>query len=294
VIAALRTRTAQGSHDVIFKQHRTRPGESRPAVERAQHEYEVLAMLEESMAHEPEDVEWQYSVPHPHFVDTAVAALILDRAAGMPLDAVMKAAKQGGNPARALEEPVRHAGIWLRTMQRRTRSQHDGCQHAALLARGARADLAALSAHDWGLRRRSADLTAHINLLERGATESALIVTGQHGDYWPGNIFIGERRVEVIDFEGYREGLALEDVAYFHVFLDLMFPRHRQCVAPLKQAFLEGYAAPDLPIDRAVFELSVLSKTMQMLIRKRAEPLRSPVQLLTRRRLRSIILESLA
>ncbi|HEX7709024.1 MAG TPA: bifunctional O-antigen ligase/aminoglycoside phosphotransferase family protein [Thermoanaerobaculia bacterium] len=293
VIAAIRAPNGRGSHDLIFKQHRTRAGESRPADERAQHEFDVLAMLKESMGRAPDTGEWQYSVPDPHFVDTAVAALVLDRASGMALDAVMKAAKQGGTPAKALAEPVRHAGIWLRTMQHRTRSEHDGYQHAALLARGARTDLSSLAADDWGLRRRRDDLTAHINLLERGATETAPVVSGHHGDYWPGNIFIGERRVEVIDFEGYREGLALEDVAYFHIFLDLMFPRHRECVSPLRQTFLEAYAA-DVPIDRAAFELSTLSKAMQMLLRKRAEPLRSPVQLWTRRRLRGIILESLA
>ncbi len=49
-------------------------------------------------------------------------------------------------------------------------------------------------------------------------------MTGVHGDFWPGNVFIADDLVEVIDFEGTREGLPYEDVAYFLVQLDQFFP----------------------------------------------------------------------
>ena len=44
-VVHLLVRNGRGSHDVILKSHRSRPGESQPAIERARKEFDVLRAL---------------------------------------------------------------------------------------------------------------------------------------------------------------------------------------------------------------------------------------------------------
>ncbi|HUR82784.1 MAG TPA: phosphotransferase [Thermoanaerobaculia bacterium] len=168
--------------DAIVKQHREEASATRSAAVRARHEFEVLATLHAKMPA-------AFSVPRPLSLEGGT--LTLEYATGTPLDVLIREYKRERNAVEELREPLRRAGLWLREMQKATR-------------------------------------------------------TGHHGDYWPGNIFIDADRVQVIDFEGYREDAdPAEDVAYFLLQLKLLMPRHQRLVPALRQAFLDGYGVVD-------------------------------------------------
>jgi Ser/Thr protein kinase RdoA (MazF antagonist) len=116
-------------------------------------------------------------------------------------------------------------------------------------------------------------------------------VAGHHGDYWPGNIFLDDQRVEVIDFEGYRLGLPMEDVAYFLVQLELLLPRHPRRLAPLRDAFLDAYG-DGAPRDDDALRLFTLTKTLYALSRPPGAPHMLPLRLWLRHMQRRIVFRS--
>jgi aminoglycoside phosphotransferase (APT) family kinase protein len=87
-----------------------------------------------------------------------------------------------------------------------------------------------------------------------------------HGDFGPGNIFIDGDEVRVIDFEGWREGLPLEDVAYFALQLELFFsfPLLRRLGKRYTAAFLETYIGGE-PFDVDLYRLCRMAKALQIL-----------------------------
>jgi aminoglycoside phosphotransferase (APT) family kinase protein len=87
-----------------------------------------------------------------------------------------------------------------------------------------------------------------------------------HGDFWPGNVFIDDDETTVIDFEGWREGLPLEDVAYFTLQLELSFPFPllRKRGGRYSAVFLETYVGADR-IDSKLYGLCRVAKALQIL-----------------------------
>jgi aminoglycoside phosphotransferase (APT) family kinase protein len=91
-------------------------------------------------------------------------------------------------------------------------------------------------------------------------------LVGHHGDFWPGNLYVDEKCVQVIDFEGFREGLPCEDAAYFLVHLQPFFAwpglrgRGEQAAAAFLEGWLEGEA-----LDRSALDLCLLAKALQVL-----------------------------
>jgi Ser/Thr protein kinase RdoA (MazF antagonist) len=87
----------------------------------------------------------------------------------------------------------------------------------------------------------------------------------RHGDFWPGNVFVAPGRCEAIDFEGVRDGLAGEDVAYFLLHLEAFLPspllRARRRSAA--RAFLAGYGATP-PFDRRLLRLCRLAAAVRI------------------------------
>jgi colanic acid/amylovoran biosynthesis glycosyltransferase len=81
---------------------------------------------------------------------------------------------------------------------------------------------------------------------------SGLSGSAVHGDFWPGNVFVDEGRVTVIDFEGVRSGATDDDLGYFLVHLALYFPPPLQRrFRRLRSRFLGAYFAGEtIPMDR--------------------------------------------
>src|SRR4029450_1622686 len=88
---------------------------------------------------------------------------------------------------------------------------------------------------------------------------------GRQGDFWPGNVFAGEDRVEVIDFEGYGAGLPYEDAAYFLLQLELFYayPGVRRQLAGPARAFLDGDLEAQ-PLGGPRWDLRRLPNRLQM------------------------------
>ncbi|MFP5245942.1 MAG: phosphotransferase, partial [Thermoanaerobaculia bacterium] len=222
-----------------------------------------------------------YSVPEVLLVDEQHGAIVLARAPGTPLDALLRNARTRF-AAGDLVHAVQRAGRWLGLMQKITRTNEDGHARLETLLEQAMDDLASLPS----LGGRRPDIANSLHGLHNEVKLQLLPVVGQHGDYWPGNIFIDGERVEVIDFEGFRPGLPLEDVTYFLTYLDLM-PLMRRHLPALATSFIEGWNG-----DTRALELFRLLHALRALVRSESGP-PSLFQLYTNYRLRKFILGSL-
>lgn len=245
-----------GNREVILKQHRPEADAARSAGTRACYEHDVLVSLRAAMTGD-------FSVPRPLLVDKPLGAVVIERARGRALDEHVREGKRSDAGARSLLPLVARAGTWLRLMQHHTRSSEDARPLLRRVVEQAHSHLDAISAHDWLIRRRRKPIS---NALRRLGQRVQSGVAGHHGDYWPGNIFLDDTRVEVIDFEGYRLGLPVEDVAYFLAQLELLMPRHPRRVPPLREAFLDAYYDGS-PRDDDALRLFTLTKTLHALSR---------------------------
>ncbi|HVG23369.1 MAG TPA: phosphotransferase, partial [Thermoanaerobaculia bacterium] len=189
--------------------------------------------------------------------------------------------------AAARGDAFERAGVWLAAMQSATRSASD--PHALFEATRQRAldDLATLARRDLAIRGRARRIR---KLLERGA--AAPFIAGHHGDYWPGNIFVDAGAVTVIDFEGFREGLPLEDAAYFLMRTELLGRRFRVSTSELRARFLRGYGGAG---DAEALRFFTVTKTLRTLMNHTADDLALslPVRLWTWRMLRRSLLRAL-
>ena len=226
--------------DVIVRRPR---GED--AVERARAEFEVLSTLRQSMG--PENLDETraaaYTVPRLLMFDEPNAALVVERADGRSMAGMMRASA------------LFKAGTWLRIMQKHTRADEDGRHVLTAILLIAQRDLDLAIAGDVTLRRQRYKILARLQELETRVASTKIPVVGQHGHFVPHNVFIGDRRVDVIDFGCYREGLALEDVAQMLLHVDR---------PELRRAFLEGYGGP---VDEDALRLFTMTKALELLAR---------------------------
>ncbi|HYC61480.1 MAG TPA: aminoglycoside phosphotransferase family protein [Thermoanaerobaculia bacterium] len=280
LIALVTITGRDGQGDVIVKQHRPETDAQRSAGLRARYEYDVLRALR--------DVDPAFSVPRPLLVDEPLGAIVIERACGRALDELIREGKRSNAGAERLVPFLRRAGRWLRLMQTHTRTTDDPAPLLENILDRARHDLDTLTQTDWLIRWRRKRIANALESLARRVTSG---VTGHHGDYWPGNIFLDDTRVEVIDFEGYRLGLPLEDVAYFLVQLDLLFPRFRRRLPRLRQAFLDGYFGGAAP-DEDALRLFTLTKTLYALARAPGAAHVLPLRLWIRHMQRRIVLHA--
>jgi aminoglycoside phosphotransferase (APT) family kinase protein len=274
--------------EVVVKIQPPGPNDPRPASESAQIEYEILTALHETMTETSAGI--TFTVPRALLLDTSRAAVIMERAHGTPLDGLIRAARRFGDP-RKLDTPIRLTGEWLRRMQASTRTDEDGRHLLTSLVLLGLNDLDAIAAADAQVRTRRDDVARRLRTLEECVAEGPLPVVGHHEDFWPGNVFIGEHSVEVIDFEGFREGLPLEDAVYLLSYLELLtfFGRH---FSRLRAAFLEGFLDGQ-PLDAHAFELFRLLNALRGLSRNLTDGAAGYRARHVRRTLRQIILRSL-
>ena len=222
---------------------------AQPPAERARREAEALAQLPD--------------VPRVLLFDEARATIVMERAPGVPLDRIF-AVRDRPRLLRALER----AGAWLREMQTATRRAPDPAIFEDVLATA----------------RRDANGDARLlRALER--TIAPPPVVGHHGDFWPGNVFVDGDRATVIDFEGFRDGLPLEDAAYFLIRVELLARRFRVDPAGLDGAFLRGYGE----VDRDALRLFTVTKGLRTLANGTGGNLPLPQRVWMRRVIRGAI-----
>lgn len=238
--------------DVIVRQPRAEEGEA-PPYERARAEFEVLSTLHESMPAEN-------TVPRLLMFDEPNHALVTTRADGKSLAGIIAGSRTRG--IGRLAPALRRAGAWLAVLQAHTRTGEDARHVLTAVVLLASRDLELAVAGDPFVRRRRDEILERLRTLESRIAERAVPLVGHHGDYAPDNIFIGERRVEVIDFSSYREGLPFEDIAQLLVHLELSSTPRRQ-MPKLQRALLDGYGSTD----DDQLQLFTLTKTLQVLAR---------------------------
>lgn len=292
-VAELSVMGPAGRRELVVKRHRSRPGESRPPEERARHEFDVLRMLETRFA-EASPGEPCCAVPHASSFDAEQAVVVMDRASGLPLDSVIRKLRTRGSDEE-LSYSIRRAGEWLDAMQRATLEDEDGRHLLTAVTLLALRDLDLASAADHQLLRSRSWIGLRLRALEAQVADRPMGVVGHHGDYWPGNVFIADERVEVIDFEGYREGLELEDVAWFliHLKFSFMLPPFHRRFPRLERAFLDGYRGADA-VDPDTLRLLTAAKALQVLARGKPAARDDWRTWWLRRTLRKTIFRSLA
>lgn len=240
-----------GPRPLVVKVHKDRPDQSRPPADRARHEYEVMARLSSLWRSGCGHSEPPLNAPVPRLLDLDAEAglLVMEASSGRRLDHLLRAARTGGRQAQ--EEAIAafaHTGQWLRRFQELTISSADPV--AAVEAWRAEV-MTNLELATQLLPRRTCSRVSEL-LLRRLADDLAsagMAASGHHGDLWPGNVLVEANGVEVVDFEGYRPGIATEDPAHFLLQSELFFqiPLLRRRFAPLREAFLRGYGRVDLP-----------------------------------------------
>lgn len=231
--------------EFILKTHRSRPGDSWAAAERAKHEHAVLVRLHPWFAASaPEGNGMSLRTPRPLTDRPSDASIALERCGGDPLDALIRRARRDrdGEVWTSLERAVRAAGHWVARLQEVTRRDDPDAARRAwdALIDGVQRDLAACV--DRTVSSRMAGSIGQRLEGMRPCLPSGIRPVGCHGDLSPGNILVAPAALAVIDFEGFHEGLPWEDVAYFLVHLELYFvhPRRAAGLARLRDAFLEG------------------------------------------------------
>lgn len=254
-------------HEVILKTHRSRPGESRPAAERAQHEYELLARLERRFSDGDAGGNGiSLRTPRPLTLRTSDASIVMERCAGDRLDELIRRGRHERDDEawRSLERAAQGAGLWVRRLQEVTRRPDpDGAIRAGdALIDGALRDLAACRGRTLPPRIAAA-VWRRLEVLRQHLPREGCLV-GCHGDLSPGNVFVASSSVAVVDFEGFHEGLSCEDIGYFLAHLELYFADPRRAVRfeRLQDVFLAGVAADPMTLElgRAVAALKALAR----------------------------------
>jgi hypothetical protein len=253
-----------GARRVVVKRQRSHHGEA--ADVRWAHELRTLHLLRERMGDGP------LTVPAVLLEDRSHSTVVMERAQGMSLHALFVDAAANRSLLPALLDAVRAAGAWVAAMQRVTRSSQSGEAVLDALAATAREDLRKLAFADRMLRRHERTIATRIEELAAGLRVRTLEVAGHHDDYWPGNIFVGGERVTVIDFESYREGLLLEDPAFFLLRCEMLRARFRLPLPDLANRFFAGYGAGG-SIDAELLRLCTISRALRMLARGAGEDL---------------------
>jgi len=250
--------------DLVLKIHH--PAGGAPSSRTARHEFQTLALLASRLA-EATDDGIALGTPRPLGLDEAEGALLMEACPGRLLEERVCAARWSARGChRDACEDVRRTGAWLRAFQQRTAGDDPPALLSGLVE-AAQVDLAAARLP----RRFAARVSRRLETLAGRVRPESLTSAGQHSDFWPGNVFVGERSVHVVDFEGYQRGPRYEDAAYFLVQLGLFYAypllggRRRALAA----AFLDGYLR-GAPLDRAAWALCWTAKVLQVLARPAA------------------------
>ncbi len=188
--------------------------------------------------------------------DSRVARVVLARRGEEPLEAILKEHRaRPGESAPPAARAAREARVLAELHARSARSGRrltvpeplaaDGAIVAMRPAEGARLDdvLRRARLHAEGMTRLEREIEGAASWLrwfhrQDGIAGGSLV----HGDFWPGNVFVSDAAITVVDFEGARPGDPLDDVAYFLVHTELYFPPPlRGRFRRLRERFLDAY-----------------------------------------------------
>lgn len=244
-----------GVREIVLKRQVSRAGESRSAEERANDELGLLRKLAPHFT-TIESSGRDLGVPDVLGCDRTTATVAMEHAGNLTLeDSIRNARRHGGTAADHLEQQMVATGVWLRNFQKFEQGDgrgavRDDAQEARQRLKG-RAGSKLSSRHRKKVLERIASLEVQLETPPRSAV-------AHHGDFWPGNVFISENALRVIDFEGYRLALPARDVAWFllHTGLYLSF-RAPRLLELCQGRFLEGYGREVDPVELELSRIGV-------------------------------------
>lgn len=259
----------EAASEIVLKKHVGRRGESRPPETRAADEYAVLMELRSAFGQNG-----TLGFPEPLAAAQAKGIIILGRVRGRPMDELIRRARGDVRAAEDLALGARRAGEWLRKFQ----SVRAGDRSAAIEALVGRA-VAACSRAAAGLETRQRALRRSIDDLHGAMAQYGPPAVTHHGDFWPGNLFVGAESLDVIDFEGVRLGLPEEDLGYFFLHLELYLAfRRPDLIRRIREGVLAGWnGIPGV----AELRLATMTTALELLGRPAPAGL-SPMQQLVR------------
>jgi colanic acid/amylovoran biosynthesis glycosyltransferase len=292
IVAEVAISDGVSRRDVIVRQAR-RDSE---ASERPRREFEMHSILRQSMeARRAEETGGIiYSVPRLLMFDEPHGAVVVERADGKALSGLIHETRTRSG-LRRLGVALRKTGWWLRAMQEQTRGDDDARHVRTAVIYLALRDLDLAAAADRKIARMRDQIAMRMRTLEARLAERPTPVVGQHGDFRPDNIFIGDHRVDVIDFGNYRDGLPFEDVAQLVIHLELRFagPFRRRQLPMMRRELLDGYTGGGIRVDRDdAMQLFSIAKALHMLAHEGDDPTFAGRR--RRRILRRIIARNLA
>ena len=273
--------TLDGDRRVIVKRHRTNAGG--PAADRAAREVRTLASLHESMR------DGTFSVPRILLFDSDAALVVMERASGATIESLFSAAAADRAEIPALARSIRGAGAWLAAMQRVTTVDADPRALCDEIIAIAIADLAKVATGDRILRRRQREIGSYLEETRRSLSLEEVRAARRHDDYSPANVFFDGERVTVIDFESSRDGLTLEDAAFFLLRCELLLRRFGLDL-DAAAAFQQGYGRP---LDDEALRLFTVTQALRTLGRGAGEDLPMPQRLWTQRTIRNAIFKAM-
>ncbi|MEA2491961.1 MAG: colanic acid/amylovoran biosynthesis glycosyltransferase, partial [Acidobacteriota bacterium] len=289
IVADVTISDGKVKRDVIVKLHRPETSDGGTAADCARNEFEILERLHGGMSAVGAEASGTvvYGVPRPLLFDEPHAAIVSERAAGATLTSLIDEAANRG--PRRLAMPMRRAGTWLRLMHEQTHVAHDGRHILTAIVLLAIRDLDLAAAADRKLRRNRLAIIKGLRELEARVADKPLPVVGRHGDYSPANIFLSDKRVDVVNFEAFRDGLPLNDVARFLLYLELHPWRSRRIGKDVAAAFLGGYTNGAPVVDAETLDLCRIVQALQLLVRDEAAMTRSRA---AHNHLRDVVLRS--
>jgi glycosyltransferase involved in cell wall biosynthesis/aminoglycoside phosphotransferase (APT) family kinase protein len=260
-IAGILVSDAGQVREVVIKHHRTRENQSRAASVRARREYEILSRLQHQIS-------GKLGVPRVLHLDQREATLVMETCDGIPLTRLLTDLRKNWDAGLA-EPSLRLCGEWLNSLQRHNPAGGDPFDRIQVLMDRSLEHLS-VCRRTLGLSITAEDIRREFETHSGRLSSPSLVPCGVHGDFWPGNIFVGKNQVNVIDFEGYSEGLPFEDVACLLVHLELFFsyPFSRRRVPTLAGAFLTGYL-DGARADPAALHLGRMVKGLELLANMR-------------------------
>lgn len=272
-VAMLLIANGETSTRLVHKRHAVSAGATRPEV-RAQHEFSVLQCINK---HFPVKLQEGCRLAAPAALGCSGPDVLLTRCLGKQFDAYLRQYRFDDYGLRTELCPAfTSIGTWLKHLQQITLSATllpaSKARFEDLVLR-AEHDLTALQNKKLGKR----DIRCISALLKDTAhteDQAALRTVTHHGDFWPGNVFIADAQIEVIDFEGTGIGTPYADAAYFllHAELFFTFPFVIGRFPSLATAFFRGYEGSEQPVDSLGYQVCQAAIALHLLRRHFEDP----------------------
>jgi glycosyltransferase involved in cell wall biosynthesis/Ser/Thr protein kinase RdoA (MazF antagonist) len=244
----------------ILKIHKPHKGSFK---EKAKKEFEALSYLREEFTR----ISNWLVVPQPVDYLSESGAILMEKCEGTRLDRLLRFMRFSSSDSKQekLFHYLRSAGEWLQCFQGITKKEGDNTPVYQRIESDFLREVDTCC--QLGLKEHIADrLRSYFLQTKEKLFKGKHRIVGFHCDFGPYNVFVNERKLTVIDFEGLQDGLAFEDAGHFLAVLESMPAYHlgQKLYSKAKAAFLEGYS-PDRRVDEEALGFFTLLQMVKIM-----------------------------